>query len=46
MNETTHSVLQIGDRMPALTLTAIDGSEMRLSRYAGKKYILYMWASW
>jgi len=46
MTETTNAVLQVGDRMPALTLTDINGGEIQLSRYAGQKYIIYMWASW
>lgn len=46
MNETSSAVLQVGDPMPDLTLAAIDGGEIELSRYAGKRYIIYMWASW
>lgn len=32
--------------MPELNLTDINGGEIQFSRYAGKKYIIYMWASW
>jgi peroxiredoxin len=46
MTETTKPVLQIGDPMPDLTLPEINGGEIQLSHYAGKKYIIYMWASW
>lgn len=46
MTEPSKTLLQVGDRMPDLTLTAINGGEIQLSRYAGKKYILFMWASW
>lgn len=46
MTATTDSLLQVGDQMPDLTLTDINGGEIQLSRYAGKKYIIYMWASW
>ena len=45
MNGAT-TVVQVGDLMPNLTLADINGGEIQLSRYAGKKYIIYMWASW
>jgi len=43
---TPTNVVQVGDRMPDLTLASINGGEIDLARYAGKKYIVYMWASW
>ncbi|MEZ4865173.1 MAG: hypothetical protein R3C14_27905 [Caldilineaceae bacterium] len=46
MPETTYAVLQVGDPMPDLTLADINGGEIQLARYAGQKYIIYMWASW
>ena len=46
MNQTTNTILQVGDAMPDLTLTDINGGTIQLSHYAGKKYIIYMWASW
>ena len=46
MTETTKPILQVGDLMPDLTLTNINGGEIQLTCYAGQKYIIYMWASW
>lgn len=38
--------LRVGDKMPELVLENIQGGEVQLSDFAGKKYIVYMWASW
>ena len=46
MTETPKPILQVGERMPDLTLTNINGGAIQLACYAGKKYIIYMWASW
>ncbi len=43
---TATNIVQVGDRMPELTLPGINGGEIDLASYAGKKYIIYMWASW
>lgn len=43
---TTHTTLQVGAPMPDLTLTDINGGEIQLADYTGKRYIIYMWASW
>jgi len=46
MTQESNTILQVGDAMPNLTLTDINGGEVQLASYAGKKYIIYMWASW
>lgn len=46
MTETSTTTLKVGDPMPNLTLPDINGGEIHLAHYAGKKYIIYMWASW
>ncbi|PFG04688.1 redoxin domain-containing protein [Bacillus sp. es.034] len=35
-----------GDRAPDFTLTTLDGKEVKLSDYQGKKVILNFWATW
>ncbi|MCC5802126.1 redoxin domain-containing protein [Rossellomorea vietnamensis] len=35
-----------GDRAPDFTLTTLDGEEVQLSDYQGKKVILNFWATW
>lgn len=42
----TPKIRRVGDKMPELVLENILGGEIRLSDFAGKKYIIYMWASW
>ena len=40
------SVVTVGDKAPDFSLPALDGRSVMLSDYAGKKVILFMWASW
>ncbi|WP_225218926.1 TlpA disulfide reductase family protein [Fictibacillus norfolkensis] len=35
-----------GDLAPELTLNTLDGKEVKLSDYKGKKVVLNLWASW
>lgn len=37
---------KVGDTVPDIPLTDMDGKEVRLSEYLGKRYVLYCWASW
>lgn len=37
---------EIGDTLPDIPLVNLDGAEVRFSRFLGKRYILYVWASW
>ena len=38
--------VNVGDEAPDFTLPSLDGGEVRLSDYRGKKLVLFMWASW
>ncbi|WP_342526032.1 redoxin domain-containing protein [Chryseomicrobium sp. FSL W7-1435] len=40
------SSIQKGDQAPDFTLTTLEGEEVRLSDYQGKKVILNFWATW
>lgn len=46
MNSDQPKQLRVGSQMSNLTLANINGGQIQLSSYAGKKYILFMWASW
>jgi hypothetical protein len=35
-----------GDTVPDLPFVDLDGNEVRFSKFLGKRYILYCWASW
>ena len=35
-----------GDTLPDIPLIDLQGNEVRFSRFLGKRYILYCWASW
>jgi hypothetical protein len=35
-----------GDTLPDIPLVDVAGNEVRFSRFLGKRYILYCWASW
>ena len=39
-------VPQVGQLAPDFTLPALDGGEISLRDYRGKKVIVFMWASW
>jgi hypothetical protein len=36
----------VGDTLPDIPLMDMDGNEVRFSKFLGRKYILYCWASW
>ncbi len=36
----------VGQTVPDIPLYDMKGNEVRFSRYLGKQYILYVWASW
>lgn len=38
--------VSVGDRAPDFTLPALDGRDVSLSQYRGKRLILFFWASW
>ncbi len=37
---------QQGQTLPDIPLIDMDGQEVRFSKYLGKRYVLYCWASW
>lgn len=39
-------VPQVGELAPDFTLPTLDGEEVSLHDYRGKKVIVFMWASW
>jgi peroxiredoxin len=39
-------VVNVGDEAPDFTLRSLDGEEVGLSEYRGKKLVLFMWGSW
>ncbi len=38
--------VNVGDKAPDFTLRSLDGQDVSLSDYRGKKLVLFMWASW
>ncbi|HBK79004.1 MAG TPA: hypothetical protein DDZ83_04830 [Nitrospinae bacterium] len=38
--------INAGTAVPNFTLTSLDGDEVSLSDYQGKRLILFFWASW
>ena len=46
MTAPTIGVVSVGDEAPDFTLRSMDGDDVRLSDFRGKKLILFMWASW
>jgi len=46
MTVSSIKVVNPGDQAPDFTLRSLDGGEVRLSDYRGKKLVLFMWASW
>jgi peroxiredoxin len=36
----------VGDHLPHLVLPTVDGSEVHLKEYHGRKLVLFCWASW
>jgi peroxiredoxin len=38
--------IQVGDRLPAITLPRLGGGETTLSELRGKRRLLFMWGSW
>ena len=38
--------LNVGDEVPDVRLPGLDGSQHGLSDFAGRRLIVFMWASW
>ena len=43
---TAQQVVKVGDVAPDFALRSLDGEEVKLSDYRGKRLVLFMWASW
>ena len=46
MASATTTGVNVDDTAPDFTLPSLDGREVSLSDYAGRKVILFFWASW
>ncbi len=41
-----NNLLKTGHRVPDLSLATLDGGTINLQNFSGKKFIIFMWASW
>ncbi len=46
MTQTGTAAPAIGDIVPDFTLPSLDGVDVKLSDYRGKRIAVFMWASW
>ena len=46
MTSTGTAAPAIGDIVPDFTLPSLDGVDVKLSYYRGKRLAVFMWASW
>ena len=46
MSEVAAKHVEVGDVAPDLTLTTLAGGHVSLSRYRGRRLVVFLWASW
>ena len=46
MSDLNSNLTKVGDVVPDMSLPTLGGGTVNLRDYAGKKLILFMWASW
>ena len=46
MAQQTLKLVKAGDVAPDFTLPSLDGEEVSLEDYRGKRLVLFMWTSW
>ena len=46
MTLSARTPVSVGDPAPDFTLPDLDGQQVSLSDYRGKRVVLFMWASW
>lgn len=46
MSTASDNLLHVGDAMPELAFPTLEGDSLSLADLHGKKYIVFMWASW
>lgn len=42
----TAQTLRLGTQVPDFTLPSLEGRDVRISDFRGKRVVLFMWASW
>ena len=42
----TSRPVDVGDQAPDFTLPSLEGADVSLSDYRGKRLVLFIWASW
>ena len=46
MADLANNFVNVGDPAPQFTLPSLDGKQVSLSDYRGKRLVIFMWASW
>jgi peroxiredoxin len=46
MTSTLSNTPRVGDALPPIALPGLDGRNIRLQDYRGKRLLVFMWASW
>lgn len=43
---TLAEIARVGDRLPDITLSRLDGGQLALQTLRGKRLLLFFWGSW